>query len=133
MKFNWKVALISFSPYVPLIIIYFLIHLYIVNDVIALFVAFGIFSVLYIFVHYRYAKPFFKKHPELDVQNLEFNPVANIVFALWVVIMVALVLLNLYPQSPEGYILVFAIYWYLPYFIPSLADSNHTGELQNDI
>lgn len=111
MKFNWKIALISFSPYIPLIIIYFLIHLYIINDVIALLFAAGIFSALYIFAYYKYAKTFFEKHPELDPQNFGFNTVANVVWALGITILIGLVILKAYPQSPEGYLLAFGLFY----------------------
>lgn len=111
MKFNWKIALISFSPYIPLIVIYLLIHLYIANDVVALLFAFGVFSSVYIFIYYQYSKAFFRKHPELDPQNFEFTTAANIVLALWIVIMVGLIILRLYPQSPEGYLLAFGLFY----------------------
>ncbi|MGF2385019.1 hypothetical protein [Lentilactobacillus otakiensis] len=111
MKFNWKIAIFSFFPYIPLIIIYFLIHLYIANDVIALLWALGIFSAFYIFIYYKYDKIFFRKHPELNLKNFEFNTVANVVFALWIVVMVGLVILNLYPQNPEGYLLAFGLFY----------------------
>ncbi|AFS01331.1 hypothetical protein [Lentilactobacillus buchneri] len=111
MKFNWKIALISFSPYIPLIVIYLLIHLYVANDVVALLFTLGVFSAGYIFVHYKYAKTFFSNHPELDLQNFEFNTVANVVLALWIIVMVGLIILRLYPQSPEGYLLAFDLFY----------------------
>ncbi|KRM45733.1 hypothetical protein FD47_GL000920 [Lentilactobacillus parafarraginis DSM 18390 = JCM 14109] len=45
----------------------------------ALLVAVGIFSVLEFFIHYRYGKTFFKKHPELDLHNFESTIMSNFV------------------------------------------------------
>lgn len=111
MKFNVKIALICFAPYLPLIALYLVTHIFIANKVIALLVAFGIFSACYIFIHYQYSKPFFKQHPKLDPQHLEFNTVANVVFAIGTIILMGLVIFNLYPKSPVGYILAFGLYY----------------------
>lgn len=111
MKFNYKVALICFAPYIPLIVLYLVTHIFIANKIIALLVAFAFFSAFYIFIHYKFSKPFFKQHPELDPQHFEFNTVANVVFALWFVVFIGLVIFNLYPESPVGYLLAFGLYY----------------------
>lgn len=111
MKFNFKITLISFGPYIPLIALYFLVHLYLASDFAAFLVATAIFAVLYIFVHYKYSKPFFKQHPKLDPQNFEFNTAANVVFAIATIVLMGLVIFNLYPKSPVGYILAFGLYY----------------------
>lgn len=111
MKFNLKIALVCFLPYVPLIVLYFLVHLYISNKVIALLVGVGIFSILYILVHYQYAKPFFKRHPELDPHNLELTTMANIVVGLGFVALVGLTLTGMYWDNPAVILLSFVLYY----------------------
>jgi hypothetical protein len=110
MKFNYKVALICFAPYIPIIALYLLVHVYISNTIIALLIATGIFSVLYVFFHYRYSKPFFKRHPELDPQRFEFNTVANIVFAINTIILMTLVIFDFFAKTPIGYLVIFGLY-----------------------
>lgn len=110
MKFNYKIELICFAPYIPIIALYLLVHVYISNPIIALLAATGIFSVIYVFFHYRYSKPFFKQHPELDPARLKFNTAANVVFAINTIILMVLVIFDIFAKTPVGYLLIFGLY-----------------------
>lgn len=113
MKFNFEIALFCFAPYIPLIALYFLAHIYISNVIVALIVAVGIFSVLELFIHYQYAKPFFKKHPELDLHNFEATGIANFVVTVGVIGIVGLTVANVAViwGSPAIFLTLFGLYY----------------------
>jgi small-conductance mechanosensitive channel len=111
LKFNFKIALICFVPYIPLIALYLLVHIYISNVVGALLVAVGIFSVLEFFIHYRYGKTFFKKHPELDLHNFESTIMSNFVVFVGIIGIVGLTLAAIPWGSPATFLASFGLYY----------------------
>ena len=111
MKFNFKIAVLCFATYIPLIALYFLAHIYISNVIVALIVAVGIFSVLELFIHYQYAKPFFKQHPELDLHNFEATGMANFVVVVGIIVIVGLTLAQVPWGSSAAFLASFGLYY----------------------
>lgn len=113
MTFNPKFGLLSICPFLLLLILYPILHIFIQNPVFGLLISIGIVMIIWKTTDYVFLQRYFKGHPRLNPMHYEFNAAANTILCIGALVLFFLIVVGNVTNNPFVFFSVAAFYYFL--------------------